>query len=378
MTAGPRIAHVISARGVIGGAERTLISVAREAERRGWSQLILNPFADAEIATSMERELSGVDYRAIPGASVRDLRRIRREVSSALAEFRPDILHAHLFHALALVASIRRRDEKRVLSHQHGRLLLQRRRYAEASIDWLGGFRYDRIITCSNDVKRFVVSRYGYRSARVVVIYNGWEGRPLDGAPKSDVPTVVCVANLRHEKGHAVLLKAWKHVLDRVPNAVLELVGGGPLEEELHRHAQELALNGSVRFVGPVRDVWPLLARAHVFALPSLHEPFGIVAVEAMAAGLPIVVSEVGGLREFIEQGVNGILVPPGDPVRLASELTALLLDADRRSDLGSAARRHAADFTMDRTVARYADEYEALAFGNGRGPAAKLPAEKA
>ena len=365
MRSEPRIAHVISARSVIGGAEKILIALVREASRRGWSQLVINPFADDLIRSRMAEQLDGADYLAIPGRSWRSLAEIRQRTRRALGDFEPDVIHAHLFHALALVSSLKRRGEKRVLSHQHGRLRVARRRYAEAAIDWLGGFRYDQIIACSHDVRRFVVSRYRYNPDSTIVIQNGWTGHPRLDDPKATTPTAVCVANLRPEKGHDTLLDAWSRVVDRVPSAILELVGGGPLERSLRRKANELGIDSSVRFMGPVDDVWPLLAHAHVFVLPSLHEPFGIVAVEAMAAGLPVIASNVGGLREFIDAGVNGVLVPAGDARALSAELTDLLLNERRRDALGTEARRRAQAYRLERTVEQYLNAYEQLIAGD-------------
>jgi glycosyltransferase involved in cell wall biosynthesis len=121
-----------------------------------------------------------------------------------------------------------------------------------------------------------------------------------------------------------------------------------------------------VTLAGAVEDIWPCLARAHVFALASHYEPLGIAILEAMAAGLHVVATEVGGIPEIVQPGVTGELVADGDAAAMADRLIALLGSAALRERMGAAAKEAAAGMTMDVTVDRYFALYERLLGGSG------------
>jgi len=170
-------------------------------------------------------------------------------------------------------------------------------------------------------------------------------------------PVVICVAGFRAEKDHATLLRAFRAVVDGRP-AVLRLVGDGPERPAAEALAAELGLEESVEFLGNRTDVDRLLADADVFVLASYaveNLPFAVL--EAMAAGLPVVATDVGALAELVRDGVTGALVPPRDAAALARALTAVLADPDRAT-LGLAGRAHLqAEFAFDDFVARLEEE---------------------
>jgi len=157
--------------------------------------------------------------------------------------------------------------------------------------------------------------------------------------------TVVCtfVGRLSLEKGAIDLLEAWNRTHRQ--NAVLLMVGPdmdghawnvGPRAREFVR-AQ--GLESSVRFLGPMRDPAPILRASDLFVQPSHFEAQGLSAVEALACGVPVVASSVGGLLDFVKDGENGILVPPQDPGSLADVLSRLIADSATRRRLAAAAR---------------------------------------
>ena len=156
--------------------------------------------------------------------------------------------------------------------------------------------------------------------------------RPRRGSPPTPLPgrprRVVVVANLRPEKGHDVLIEAAVPVLRRFPDARFEIVGGGTGAVE----ARALEPTPGVcahafSFLGHCEDVAARLAAADIFVLPSRSEAFPNAVLEAMAAGLPIVASGVGGVGELVEEGQTGMLVPPDDPGSLADRLSALMAE---------------------------------------------------
>jgi glycosyltransferase involved in cell wall biosynthesis len=136
-------------------------------------------------------------------------------------------------------------------------------------------------------------------------------------------------------------------------------VGSGPDEHAIASEAERLGMTGAVTFAGWVPSVWPYLAQAHVFALTSRREALGIAIIEAMAAGLPVVASAVGGISELVTPGETGELVSPGDVEGLASALVNLLESPERRYLYGERARGRAALLTDKAMRARYFALYE-------------------
>jgi glycosyltransferase involved in cell wall biosynthesis len=355
----PRIAHVISTPEGIGGAERILIALAREGQRRGIDQVVLNPFARDPEGSELAEVLQPIAYAAHRAKSFRDLPRLRRWLLRQATHFAPSIVHVQLFHAEVLVAlGSRVPGAIHVLTHQHGDFLRVQRRRLHHQLDRLAVRRYDVVVAISDSVRTTVTA--GRRSPKnVVCIPNAWDGAPLPRA--ESLKSIVCVANFRLEKGHDVLLRAFQLVLRDHPDAVLTLLGDGKLRAQLQHEVADLGISGAVRFEGFVSDVWPHLAGASVAVVPSLYEALGIAVIEAMAAGVPVVASDVGGIPELVIPGATGILVPPGNPVALAQELSALLHDAESRERMGRAARDAAKKLHISKMVEAYFDLYERL-----------------
>jgi 1,4-alpha-glucan branching enzyme len=285
---------------------------------------------------------------------------LRRWLSERLRRFEPDVVHAHLFHASVLVASIPRPGSaRRILSHQHGDHFQAIGDRRNEVIDRIAGRRYDLVVGCSRFVQTYLIQHYKYPPARVRYVRNGWEGHPL---PRNGTDnSVLCVARFRAQKNHAMLVEAVARVREQVPDVRLRLVGDGETRPEIESYANRLGLGDSVDFVGAATDVWPLLAEARVFSLPSHYEPLGIAALEAMAAGLPVVAAAVGGLREIVEDGRTGFLVSPTSPDELADRLLRLLTDRHLAEEMGIQAQQAAQQYRADHTAAHYAELYAEL-----------------
>jgi glycosyltransferase involved in cell wall biosynthesis len=196
--------------------------------------------------------------------------------------------------------------------------------------------------------------------SRTTVVYNGVPGpdgtpeelvRPGDGGPRR----VVLVGRLSPRKGPDVAVEAVALLRQQGLDVDLEVCGSvfpgyEWFEEQLRTRIDQLGLGGHVRLSGYTSPTWPALARAEVALVPSRAEPFGNTAVEAQLAGRPVVASDVQGLREIVTSGETGLLVPPGDPARLAEAVGALLRDPDLAAALTVAGRASALHrFTVDR-----------------------------
>ena len=171
--------------------------------------------------------------------------------------------------------------------------------------------------------------------------------------------TVTTVANLRPGKGHDVLLKAAARLVRRVPDIRFRIVGDGPRRLDLERQAAALRISSHVEFLGHRTDVPDVLRDSEIFVLPSLMEASPNALIEAMAAGIPIVATRVGGIPEAIEHERSGILVPPGDDRALAAGIARLMKRPQIAARLADAARQSAASrFSFDRMVSEFQQLY--------------------
>lgn len=217
--------------------------------------------------------------------------------------------------------------------------------------------------------------REGLDRDKVEVIHNGVALEPLPGdrSPRMgldlaqelgidpDRRIVLTVSVLRPGKGIPDLLSAVARLVADGGNVALLLAGDGPLREELERWIVAEQLEDHIYLLGFRRDVSSLLAMADVFALPSRWDALPTALLEAMAAGLPVVATRTGGIPEIVEEGVSGLLVPPGDPARLAAALDRILTEPLLARRLGDGARdRVRRDFSRDRWCERLSALYEA------------------
>jgi glycosyltransferase involved in cell wall biosynthesis len=182
----------------------------------------------------------------------------------------------------------------------------------------------------------------------------------LQARPGQSPPRLVMVARLSHWKDQPALLHALAGLLD-LPWQ-LELVGDGPMCEPVQALAHELGLASRVYFAGFRRDVPERLAAAQLFVLISKWEGLPRSIIEAMRAGLPVIATEVGGVREAVVDGITGFVIPPGDVEWLRGRLRVLIMDSELRIRMGAAGRaRYERLFTFDRLVEQTTGIYESV-----------------
>jgi glycosyltransferase involved in cell wall biosynthesis len=258
---------------------------------------------------------------------------------SAMSCQKFDIVHQHTGgRAVRLIS--RHVGRARVLTHLHGRVLEQ-----EGGIPArCNVYGADLVVVTSETIARWA-------GVNAEVVYPGVDVPPCApgaGAARTGMGCVLGTAGrLAPIKGIEYLIRALPLVRAGVPDVTLEIAGSGPEEAALKKEALRLGLDGCVRFLGWQEDIpfnnW------NVFVSPSIEESFGIAALEAMAAGLPVVASAVGGLTELVEDGKTGWLTPPADPKALATKLVSLLLNPRERQEMGDAARARAGKFSAKR-----------------------------
>lgn len=363
-----RIAHVISTPSGLGGAERVLLAIAGEGHRRGLEQVILNPFAVDPTRSALADSAGPVPVVGRSCRTILNLPGLRKWLSAAISGFRPDVVHAHLFHGLLATASVQTPGATRVLTHHHGGYFAAENRRFAVALDRWGGSRFDHVAAVSEAAARFIRVNYRYPSSKVSVIRNGWAGCPVAHTGSDSGHTIVSVGNLRAEKGQDVLIDAFASLLSEFPDARLVLVGDGPMRSRLEDAVRSLGIGSHVIFAGAVNEPWSYLSKADAFAAPSRSEALGIAVIEAMAAGLPVVASNVGGLPELVQDGVTGYLVPPGDDRVLTESLGRLLRDSSTRHRMASAGRRAAESLKMETMCDSYFELYERLMVGGTDG----------
>ncbi len=226
----------------------------------------------------------------------------------------------------------------------------------------------DRIIAVSHAVARSV-ERLGVETERVSVVHNGIDVSAVRGLARIETKLttalpaagllVGCVARLEPVKGVADLVRAAGLLASERPDVSFVVVGGGSQEALLMSLARDLGVADRIVFTGSVVPSAGILSRCDVAVVPSLSEGLGLVALEAMALGIPVVATRVGGLPEVVEDGVTGRLVPPNDPRAIAGAVAPLLEDPQRRAAMGAAGlERVEREFSVDLMVARHLEIY--------------------
>jgi glycosyltransferase involved in cell wall biosynthesis len=283
-----------------------------------------------------------------------------------------EVLHAHQYSPFfyAALAKVLTRGFVRLVFTEHGRhfpdrvsplrragnrLLLQ---HLANSVNAVSAFSADSL-----------TSQDGFGRHQIEVIENGIDVERFHSSaePPADLDLsrryVVHVARFHPVKDQATLLKAFEQVAKTCPDVDLLVVGDGELRNELVKIAKDLGLEERVRFLGIRQDIPSILRAAKVFVLTSRSEGAPLTLLEAMAVGLPVVVTAVGGMPEIVRDGVDGILAQRGDANAIASALIRLLENPAAASAMGAAAAQRIREhYTIDRAVERYYRLYARLA----------------
>lgn len=279
-----------------------------------------------------------------------------------IREVKPDVLHLHGYAAHNIGRVFGRILGIPTLCHEHA---------VQLSVP-LSQKVQDRLlvpftdfgIAVSENSKRFMVEERGFRPDQVFVVPNGLDFSQLPDLDPGEVDrerkdlgippgarVVGAVGRLATIKGQEFLLKAAKRILESYPNTFFPVVGDGDLLPGLRALVRDLGIENRVIFTGFRPRINPVLSALDVMVMPSLQEGFGMALIEGMYKGLPIVASEVGGMKEIIVDGENGLFAPPGDPEAIAEKVIYLLEHPDKARLLADGARKTAARYTIAKTV---------------------------
>jgi glycosyltransferase involved in cell wall biosynthesis len=228
--------------------------------------------------------------------------------------------------------------------------------------------RHAARVICISHAVADSLKPYGLTGGKIALIPNGIDLAPYAAQhptpnTQHQTPNIVALGRLSPEKGFSTLIDAAAYLRIQFPEARIAIAGDGPERASLAAQVSRLGLGEVVSLPGRVEDSAALLMGAEIVVVPSLEEGQGIVALEAMAARKPVVASHVGGLVETVEDGITGVLVPPGAPKALASALARLLSEPEAWEVMGAAGRaRVEAEYTADKMVERTTAVYREVA----------------
>jgi glycosyltransferase involved in cell wall biosynthesis len=366
---------------VFAGTERHMLDLAVGLRGEGTSPVIACPMKGILAQRALAE---GVPVVGVEKGGLVDLRAMRT-LATGWRQKRFDVIHAHNGRT-ALIAALARTVSSRgvVVATQH---FLQPARLQRKGLSglisrslhrWMSA-RLDRSVAISQAVRETMLTRGDGAAAKIRVVPNGiCDPAPRVTATRASVreqwgvapgaPLIVSVARLETEKNVQDLVQAMELVLREQPSARCVIAGEGSRRAFLEQQIAQAGLGFSICLAGFLADPLPLIRAADVFVLPSAAEPFGLVLVEAMALGVPVVATCAGGPREIVAHEETGLLIPPNDVVGLGRALLRCIQNPAWAADLGSAGRaRYLQHFTVAQMAARMLAVYRECPDGASR-----------
>ncbi len=336
----------------IGGLEKMVINLAVEQASAGHQVRIYCLFGPGKLAgEARERGIEVTAFDKKPGFSISKL----LAIAAAMRSDRPDVVHSHnpfVHHYAAMAAKLARCPV--IVNTRHGPITSEGKAFNERYFRCVLPLT-DHVVHVSEDCRRTLSLRLSGRQNKHSVILNGISLEPFMNQKAqvgSHFPRLRfgTVGRMVPVKAHSILIDAFRLVLEKLPTAELQIVGGGPLMNELQTQIDKFNLARKVQLKGPSNDISGVLSTWDIFVLPSLNEGLPLVVLEAMAAGLPIVATRVGGVPEVAQEGTVAWYCEPNDPNALANTLLTAALGRELATR-GAAAREIAMEkfgiFTM-------------------------------
>jgi glycosyltransferase involved in cell wall biosynthesis len=361
-----KLVYVITRGDAVGGASIHVRDVAREMLARGHDVTVL---VGGEGPVTEQFQTAGVPFRSLKHLrrsihALKDLAAFR-ELESSLAELRPDLVSTHTSKAGWLGRAACRQLNIPVIYTPHGLTVGDRMGRLNGILfskaERIAGRWTDAMVCVCEYERDLALANSLAARERLHVIHNGVRDIPdsllanLQRAPKR----IVSVARMEAPKDHATLLHAFAAV---DPSWTLELIGDGPLEPAVREQARQLGIAARVHVRGYLSDPAEALSRAQLFVLSSRSEGFPRSILEAMRAGLPVIASDVGGVKESVSHGRSGILVKPSSVESLGEALVQLTNDLEMRQRMGAEGHQiQVSRFRFDAMIAKTAGLYEML-----------------
>jgi glycosyltransferase involved in cell wall biosynthesis len=364
-----KMLHLIS-RIDIGGAEKQLLALLSHLDKDKYDISVW--YFEGEGELKREFRDAGVETKKFKFSCPCDLSigvRLYRDMRTA----KYDIVHTHGFKADiwgGLIAKLL--GVPVVISTLHNQEWYLRNPLARLLERFFALHIFDRIIAVSEGIKRFAEQAGKLPKEKISRIYYGIDAPALKPDKGRDIreefgidkgaPLIGCVGRLTEQKGHRYLIQAAKKVVEKFPEAKFLIVGKGGLEKKLRRLAGNLGLNSHIIFTGFRKDVYSIIDSLNLMVMPSVWEGLGLVLLEAMAMGKPVVAANTGGIPEIVQDGKTGILVKPGDADSLARAISRLLEEVALARKMSDTARLSVQEkFSIGRMVGAIDKIYNGL-----------------
>ena len=346
----------------VGGISSYILTLASGLKRKGHSVFIAS--SGGELLSKFND--LGVIYISIPIKTKNELSprmflsllKLRRVIKDNKIE----ILHSHSRTTQVLGSWLHKLTGAKHISTCHG---FFKRRFSRKVFPCWG----EKIIAISEQVQEHLKDDFKVSSGQISLINNGIDVDKFKSVPPSEKqefksrlglksePVIGILARLSDVKGHKYLIEAMKTVLVTFPDTQLLIAGEGKMEKELKKLTESLGIEKSVFFVPERLDTRDILSAIDIFVMPSLNEGLGLALMEAMASGLPVIGSAVGGIKTLIKDGDNGLLVSPGDSSEIAKAIIDLISDSNKALGLGVNARKYIAKEFSDEDMVLKTEE---------------------
>jgi glycosyltransferase involved in cell wall biosynthesis len=267
-----------------------------------------------------------------------------KELKNVLANYAPDIISTHSAKARLLCSIIAKKLNIPLLCTAHGWSFSEGRPFLSqklaAMLENIAAKKSKKIITVSEYDKKIALQKLSVDKNKIITIYNGMPDIPKNycaDPAKSDPVNITMIARMDDQKDHITLIKA----LSKIDGYHLKLVGDGPNMKSIQKLAKQTNTYSKITFCGRLDSVDGILSESQIFVLISNWEGFPRSTIEAMRAGLPVIVSDVGGAAEAVQEGVNGYSVKRGDVQDLTQKLSKLIKNAEMRVEMGKNSRNY-------------------------------------
>ena len=355
----------------IGGSERQAVELLKSLDRRRFDPLVACFHKDGPLLAEVPSDVPLIAEFPLSGFSnVKTIRHALRFVL-LLRRMRIQVVQCFDFYSNIFAVPLSRLARVPVVLASRRDEGLSMRNKVQHRVE-LSCFRLaSGIVTNSEAIKVQLENRDHIHKPPIWTIHNGIDldrfdcekmlGNGMAGS-KSQRTTIAVIANLRPEKGHLIMLESLRCLLRRISTVELLLVGEGPMRAAIEDRIKELGLSDHVRLAGMIRNVPSVLKNVDIVASSSISEAFPNAILEAMAAALPVVATDVGGNRELIVDGRTGYLVPPNKPFEFAQQLEKLCSSSKERYRLGNAGRQIIAElYTVNRMAKRFETLFDTL-----------------
>ncbi|MBD3270744.1 glycosyltransferase [Candidatus Peregrinibacteria bacterium] len=362
---------------IFGGAEIQMLLLAKYLSKDFAINIVLRNSSQLKKLTKELESLKNCKIQIINSKSKNSWKNLIA-LNQTIKKFKPDIIHAHLWNPMACkhvyLAATANRTPLITTEHDPFKLNFIKRIYKKIVLKFV-----DNIIAISDANKKLISELYPQHSNKIITVHNGIELNNNKTKPKKNNDyihhvfkstkthkIILSVAALHPRKGLKYLIGAYSKIVKKFPKTRLIIAGNGPQKMELEKLIKNLNIDDKVFLLGQRDDISDIMKSADIFVLPSLAEAFGLVILEAMREGLPIIATNSGGIPEILADN-NGILVKPKDKQSLQKTITKLLQNDTIREQYAKKSLVRVKNFSAENTAKKTANIYKEIINKNGK-----------